>query len=660
MLILDFETRSRCDLKSEGAYNYALDGSTDIICCAFYDLNTDHKQIWYPHQPLPKIIRYELETADYVVAHNAEFDRNIYNNIAVPDYGFPEVPFEKWYCSSAQARVNALPASLDDAAWALGLKNRKLDSGVHLIKKLSIPQKDGTFNMDADLIAQMGEYCMQDVVVTAGIVRTTRPMTQSEHQDWLNTVAMNEKGVKIDRELAMLALSYAEREREDINKQITAITGGEITSYTQTARIRKWVSERVPELARMMTVYKDGKPKLSLDKNIRSNILNSLEFDHLYVPPDVSLIVQLLDDGNKSSVAKFSKMITLADPEDDRVRGAFMYGGATQTLRFTSRGLQLHNMRRDAFKQSEAEEIKKFMADKEDISSATVPTMDVLAKMLRPAIIPEKGNVLIVGDWSSIEARVLPWLSDTDAGDKKLRLFTSGADVYVDTAIAMGLTEEDRQIGKTAELACGYQGGKKAFQNMANIFRLNITEAEAERYVKLWRTANPWAVQFWAELQNAVINAIRSPNTTQSAGMVDYIYSRNLMDGTLLCIMPNDTIIQYPKVRVVDGQYGIEVTALKASFKPKADEKEWPRVTLYGGLLAENCTQAFSAAILRNALKDLKHVIAHVHDEIILEVPETVSQLHLEHLEKVMSHTPDWASGLPLTAKPSILTRYGK
>ena len=32
MLWLDFETRSECDLRAKGVYNYAQDASTDVLC----------------------------------------------------------------------------------------------------------------------------------------------------------------------------------------------------------------------------------------------------------------------------------------------------------------------------------------------------------------------------------------------------------------------------------------------------------------------------------------------------------------------------------------------------------------------------------------------------------------------------------------------------
>ncbi len=523
MLVLDFETRSRADLKTAGTYMYVSDPSTDIICLAAEDMENGGKWLYFAGEEIPKKLVAAINNADLIVAHNAEFDMGIYEYVAVGGCGFPEIPFEKWYCSSAQCRVNALPASLDDAAWALGLTKRKNPRGTALIKALSIPQADGTFNEDPDLITEMGRYCAQDVAVTVDVIRATRPMTQLEHTDWLKTVEINEAGVRVDRELANLALEYAGEEQASIGHALSVLTSERITKHSQHARVTNLVVETLGDThpaVRAMEVYKNGVKKYSLDKNIRRRLLDpTVEME---LPENVRTLLELVDAGNKSSVSKFKRMGEMADPADDRVRGAFVFAGATQTLRYTSRGLQLHNVRRDCWSPEETEDLKAEMR----LGYRMPNVMDTLSKLLRPAILPDPGNVLVVGDWSAIEARVMPWLSDTAGGDDKLGLFSSGADVYVETALNMGLTEEDRQVGKTAELACGYQGGVNAFQAMGKLFGLGITDGRAGLFVQAWRDANPWAVNLWAKLEQAAWNAYGNPGRRFSAGMVDYVYSR--------------------------------------------------------------------------------------------------------------------------------------
>lgn len=668
MLVIDFETKSRCDLITAGTYNYISDHSTDILCCAFVDTVTGEKDIWWPDysRNLPPKLAHWLTNADLVAAHYAEFDQGIYECIAVPEYGFPELPREKWYCTAAQCRVNAIPAGLDDAAWALGLKNRKYATGKHLIKALSIPDAvTGLFSQDPKLHAEMRAYCVQDAVVTADVVNSTRPMTQNEHLDWLKTCEINERGVKCDLELAWLSLKYADEEQSEIADQLVNSTHGAVTKHTQSQRIKAWIKDQLGEghpLIKAMTVYKKGEPKLSLDKNVRRTVLEMAAVGELELPPRVVHVIQLLDDGSMSSVAKFKRMLERADPADGRVRGAFVFAGASQTLRYASRGLQLHNMKRDCWGVDDTTQLIEMMRGGYPIGQLTGGVMQTLAKLMRPAIIPEDGNVLIVGDWSSIEARCLHWLTDTEQGDLKLDLFESGADVYTLAAKDMGF--DDRQIGKVAELSCGYQGARRALQAMARNYGVKIGDDEADLIVQRWRDANWWVVQFWRDLEQAAKDAIDKPLTYFSAGMVKYIFMPALMEGTLLCIMGGDHIIQYPKARIdlVETPWGesYQVTALKAAYKPKSDAEEWPRTALYGGLFCENICQAFAAALLRNALRKLPYVTAHVHDEIVLEAPEELAGEVVDMLRSVMRDVPAWAEGLPLAAEPQIMLRYGK
>jgi len=669
MLILDFETRSRVDLKTAGTYLYVSDPSTEIICLALYDQESKKKCLWYPDEPVNAYFADRIEKADLIGAHNAEFDMGVYEFIAVFEGGWPVIPFAKWYCTSAQCRVNALPAALDDAAWALGLTQRKHAGGTGLIQKLSIPDKvTGEFNYNETLIKEMGEYCMQDVIVTDHVQRACRQMTENEHQDWLINTSINERGVKIDREIATLSLNYAAAEQKEIGDIMSEITHGTITKHTQNQRIKAWLTEQMPAahpLWDYTKVYKKGVEKVSLDKDIRRTILLAERDGYLDLANDVVEMLELLDDGSKSSVAKFKRMLQRADSEDDRVRGAYVFAGAAQTLRYASRGLQMHNMRRDCWSAEDTERLRDVMRAGMEFDEINFGVMETLSKLIRPSIKPDDGNVFVVGDWSSIEARCLHYATDTQEGDDKLELFESGVDVYQQVAEKMGYAD-DRQMGKTAELACGYQGGYRAFQAMAKNFGFSIHDAAAEQVVDKWRTANWWVVNYWDQLNKAALNAMSHPNKAYPAGIASYMYFPDLIGGTLVCTLPGGNFIQYPKAKVerVSTPWGGEnwsITALKSSFKPKADAKDWPRVALYGGILCENICQAFSAAILRWTLRQASDAcIGHTHDEIIWEVPEELADDASDALRLLMNTGPDWAKGLPLSTVPTIMHRYGK
>jgi DNA polymerase len=642
-----------------------------------YDSESEDIIVFDPaEQEMPKIWQERLTKANKVVAVNATFDSLIHAVVGEELYGFPMVDFDKWYCASAQFRVNAIPANLEDAAKAAKVANLKDTRGKQLIKALSIPQEDGTFNEDPALMAEMLEYCKKDVLATVDVLKATREMTENEWQHWLLCEEMNERGVRIDRELALLATQYADAEQAEIADKLTEITNGVITKPTQYQRIKKYIIEGVDKsnehdrkLLKLMTVHKNGEKKYALDKNIRENVINAIDQQGLELMVEVEDVIRLLDAASASSVAKFRKMNDLADRVDDRVRGAFIYAGASQTHRFSSKGLQLHNMKRNCFNANDAEKVKLAMRQGASFKQGVMPT---LAKLLRPALIPDDTCKFVVGDWSAIEARVLPWLADDERAERKLDLFRNGVDTYIEAAKGIyGRSDiekdsDERQVGKVSELSLGYGGAAGAFTAMASNYGVVLPEYQVQRIVKNWRKANAWAVDFWRDLEQAAKRAIRARGSKSfSAGRITYHYAPQLLGGTLICELPDGTFIQYPFARVEHTDRGDNIVALKAAVKPAADEtrKHWGEVRLWGGLLAENITQAFSAALLRDTIVRLGElqtlVVAHVHDELILEVHAGAADEVAEQLQKVMEETPEFAKGLPLKAEPVILSRYG-
>jgi len=662
MLIVDFETRSHCDLIKKGAYNYALDITTEPLCCAFIDVDSDNEWLWTPKNPLPDELREQIKNADCIAAHNAQFDRLIWEYIAEHYYNFPHVPLEKWYCTSAQCRVNGLPANLEDAARALDTSHKKDPRGSQLIKLLCIPGADGSFNENPSLLDELYAYCLQDARTTKDVVLATRIMTAQEREDWFESEVINDRGILVDVMLADHAQRYANDEYIAIANQLSKDSGGVITKHTQTVRAAKWVAEQLGEdhpALPLMQVWKRDELKLTLDKNARDELLSGDENGDFVLPDAVFNVLTLLEEGSQSSVAKFKAMIERADYETDRVYGAFIYAGASQTLRFSSRGLQIHNMpQRGGFKTFEEanEAYLDIMAGKE-LKDATMPT---LKKLLRFAIKADRNKKLVVGDWSGIEARILPWLSASKGGTDKLTMIAEGVDVYAVAAENIG-HPGFRDLGKVMELACGYGGSVGAFKQFAKSFGLPLMQDyEIRDLVYTWRDSNAWVVNFWRALEGAAIAAINNPDTAYQVGRVNFYFASKLMHGSLLIILPNDSMLTYPKARVdiIDNQPVI--TALKASVKMRADAKIWPREQLYGGKIAGHVTQGTAGGLLRDLLLRVDDCIGHMHDEVILEVAAADAEERCENLKWEMEFPPIWAHGLPLKAEPKIMDRYGK
>jgi len=653
MLWLDFETRSKCDLPSRGVYNYAQDASTQVLCMS-YAFDDDEVVTWVPGQPFPAAV---ANHTGQIRAHNAAFERLIFWFVLCPDHKIPEPKLTQFYCTAAQARANCAPGSLEDVGRFAGASMKKDHRGSQLIRLLSVPQADGFFRQDPTLMDEMIQYCEQDVRAMRAISKGMRDLSADELADYHVNERVNDRGVRVDVELCNAAVRYATTELDEIQQIVREVTDGAITSV-RSPKMRQWVLDRVgPQALELMTIFKDGEAKYSIDKSVRGNLLILAGENADEVPPDVAEVIQCADDLWASSVAKFQRAANLADRDDGRVRGAFVFSGGSATGRASSFGLQVHNFPRKCAKEPEL--VRAAMVQGGEI----VPqygkrVTDVLKQMLRPALLAEEGNMLVVADWSSIEARVNPWLSGR--GDDKLEIFRNGGDVYKVNASATfrvpvaDVTGDQRQVGKVQELACGFAGGVGAFAAMGRIYGLLLPEPEAKRMVDGWRRANPWAMPFWESLERCYTAAMRHKGKEFTAGRITYLF-----DGVhLWYALPSGRILCYPYARLEEDG----VTYAKAAWKPAADAKEWPRARLWRGLACENVTQATANDILRYALRSLDaegfEPVLHVHDEIVLETADPVAAE--EAVQRVMCTPPAWAAGLPLGIETHTMTRYGK
>lgn len=636
MLFLDFETRSECDLKTRGVYNYAQDPSTKVLCMA-YAFDEEDVQIWTPDQPFPERV---ANHTGQIFAHNAAFERLIFWYVLCPDYNLPEPALEQFYCTAAQARANCAPGSLEDVGRFAGASMKKDHRGAQLVRKCCVPP----FKHTAQDLLDLYDYCAQDVRAMRSISNALRQLSDEELADYHVSERINDRGILVDVPLARAAQQYAAQEVVDLQASIVEITNGAVPTI-RSPRMREWVYANVDDDAR--AVMTDDEGKVTINKSTRAALLR---LDTLRL--DVREVIEAADDLWSSSVAKFMRMAALADDEDHRVRGAFVFAGGSATGRFASYGLQLHNLTRVSAKDPET--LRHAIIRGHKLESGAART---LKTMLRPSIMAAPGRVLINYDWSAIEARVLPWLSGQ--GQEVLAAFERGEDQYVATARKMfNITEvspDQRQQAKVAVLACGFAGGAGALQNMAKAYGLPMPDAEAKRLVNLWRSANIWAVHFWQQLDRAAMNAVRHPETPINAGRASYLS----YGGHLWYSLPSGRVLCYPNAKFDDEG---NITYSKAAWKPAADATEWPRAKLWPGLMAENLTQATAADVLRHALRRLDaeglEVIMTVHDEIVVECDAADAERVSARVHQIMCEAPDWAQDLPLAAEGGIYQRY--
>lgn len=269
---------------------------------------------------------------------------------------------------------------------------------------------------------------------------------------------------------------------------------------------------------------------------------------------------------------------------------------------------------------------------------------DTLSQLIRTAFVPQDGRKFIVADFSAIEARVLAWL----AGERWVsEVFAKGGDIYCETAARMfqcrvekhGENAELRQKGKQATLSCGYGGSVGALKAMGAL-EAGMTEEELQSLVDSWRAANPNIVRFWWDVDRAVKDCIRQRVPTETHGLrFDY---RSAM---LFITLPSGRRLAYVKPRIGENQFGGE----SLTYMGVSGAKKWERLESYGPKFVENIVQGTARDILCYAMQTLKNcaIVAHVHDEIIIEADRRMS---VEAVCEQMGRTPPWAKGLKLRA----------
>ena len=642
-LWIDLETRSQCDLIFHGLAQYARHPSTEVICMA-YAFDDEDVQIWWSNEPFPQVVIDHFAGGGACWAHNADFERALFDYVIGNDFEFTPPKTEQWRCTMVLATTSGYPAGLDSAASAVGLNAHKHKDGSRLIREYCAPEFLTEFKPgDADL---MRDYCMLDVEIMRSIAPAFRPLSDYEWAEYHLTCKINDRGIPVDVDFCVAALSYADELQADAAGEISALTGGTMTKHTQRNARDAFLFPLLTEpQMKLLEVYKKGEKKISLDQSHRQLLLDLDDLHH-----DARALLTFINDAGSSALKKYA--VAAHTHVDARLHGTLQFNGA-QTGRFTSRGYQVHNIRRDVFPADEAEAL---IADTKDKLVLDEPGQ-TLAKLLRAAIHSDTGLAWV--DWSGIESRVAPWLANDDAGQEVLDIIASGEDLYMVTAAKMNA---DRQAGKIAVLSLGYGGGVGALAGMAKNYGIVFGQDEAREIVRMWRETNYWAVALWAAFDKAVDNAVRAPGVPFEAGRCTLQADENL--SYLWCMLPSGRLLAYPKPKFEwyetpwgEERYGV-THQLHLAVAQGADPIR--RHTRGAGVM-QNATQAVAADILREALTAADaaglEIIFSCHDEVVV----LGGQAEGEALNEIMLYVPTWGEGLPLDTGGVVTgKRYGK
>jgi DNA polymerase len=638
VISIDIETFSDIDLGKCGVYRYAESPSFDIL---LFSYSMDDGQIKLidlaSGEKLPEEIINSLMDASIIkTAFNANFERVCLMKYLCRILG-KEVYLDpsSWRCSEVQAAMLGLPLHLEGVAQVLQLEEQKMSEGKALIRYFCMPCKPTAANggrkrnlpSDApEKWEQFKAYNIRDVQVELAIRKKLEkyPIPEAEHDLYVLDQKINDRGFQADMNFVMQAITCDRQFSVAATEKAYELTG--LENPNSVAQLKDWLVGRGVEVE-------------NLSKKNVQELVGETE-------GEVKEALKLRLLMAKTSVRKY-EALERAVCSDGRVHGLLQFYGANRTGRWAGRLVQVQNLpqnhledlklARDLVKEGRFEDI--------DLLFGNIP--GVLSELIRTAFVPKEGHRFIVADFSAIEARVISWL----AGEKwRLEVFASHGKIYEAAASMMfhvpieEVTKGSplRQKGKISELACGYGGGVGALKAMGAL-EMGVEEDELQGLIDNWRTANPRIVNFWWEVDKAAITAVKERTKTRTHGII-FTYQ----SGMLFVTLPSGRNLVYVKPKLMLNKFGRE----GLTYEGIGATKKWERIETYGPKIVENIVQATSRDLLADAMLRLDQagfvIVAHVHDEVICEVPEGKSSV--EEICSFMSKGPKWAQGLPLTA----------
>lgn len=631
LMAIDIETYSDISLPDCGVHRYVASEQFEILLFAY---SIDEGEIRVidlaSGEKMPEEVM-DLLMDDSVVktAFNAAFERTCINR-----YFGISLPPEVWRCTAVQSAILALPLSLEGVGEALSLDKKKMSEGKELIRFFCMPCKatkangGRTRNLPSDAPEkweQFKTYCKRDVDVEMQIRKKLKnyPIPDREQVLYCMDQRINDRGIRVDTQMVSQAIACDLLYKETAAKRAYELSG--LENPNSVSQLKGWLSDKGIEVD-------------SLAKDTVTELVGKTE-------GEVSELLKIRLAMSKTSVKKYEAIERAVC--DGRVHGLLQFYGANRTGRWAGRLVQIHNLPQNHMEDLELAQslVKEGRFDLVELLYPSTP--EVLSELIRTAFVAKPGCRFIISDFSAIEARVLAWMS----GEAwRLRVFSTHGKIYEASASAMfgvpieeiGKTSPLRQKGKIAELALGYGGSVGALVSMGAT-KMGLSEEELPDLVSQWRLANPHITEFWWKVDAAAFKAVKERCTVQMDRLL-FEYR----GGILFIHLPSGRKLSYVKPRLELNRFGRE----GITYEGIGESKKWTRIETYGPKMVENIVQAVSRDILAEAMLRLEKagfdIVMHVHDEVVLEVPEGVSSV--EEVNELMAVNPSWTMGLPLKA----------
>jgi DNA polymerase len=374
-LHLDFETFSKIDIRDVGAYRYAFDPSTEILCAAMA-FDDEEPVVW--HAGLDEIELMEIEPywaalrdhSVLIYAHNAMFESAICQALLTKTWGISAPALERFRCTMSLARRASLPAKLEKLAEVLKLGNQKDIRGKSLLKKFSMmqPAKKPTLKNpnglpprrilptdEPEAFAELLAYCVQDVRAEQEVARKLAYFDEPiNNRNYTLDQRINARGVPVNLQALRHAQKLIDEETAIVSQKFRELTGFEVT---QGAVFLQWLHGKGAHLdnlqAETIEMYLDNQEFAKKQgRNVALLENDKLHLIELSKDPEPIYALRLKQSIAYASIKKVKTMLECAGPHDNRIRGMLNHHGAT-TGRWTASLVQFQNIKRAVYKYSE-------------------------------------------------------------------------------------------------------------------------------------------------------------------------------------------------------------------------------------------------------------------------------------------------------------------
>lgn len=188
---------------------------------------------------------------------------------------------------------------------------------------------------------------------------------------------------------------------------------------------------------------------------------------------------------------------------------------------------------------------------------------------------------------------------------------------------------------------------------------IKMTQEQAATAVSVYRSLSPEIVQSWYDLEAAFLDTIRDKQPRKVLGLVIDIRA-----PFLRIRLPSGRYLHYCRPKIENRRFQVGTDddgnpkykwGLNMTYEGSDQTSgKWVRMATHGGRGIENCTQAIALDVLNYGIEQSEmegfKTVLHVHDEngTLRRIDD--EEHNLDALCEVITRTPPWADGMPLSA----------